>query len=46
MRSMAVVMVYVFGEDNFELASGEDQDPVEALPTDGPAPCSGCGLVG
>jgi hypothetical protein len=32
---MAVVVIYVLGEDDLELASGEDQHPVEALSTDG-----------
>jgi hypothetical protein len=35
MWPMAVVMIDVLGENCFELTPVEDQDPVEALPTDG-----------
>jgi len=35
MRAMGVVLIDVVGKNGVELVAGEDQDPVEALPTDG-----------
>gem|GEM_PF-6595300 len=33
MRSMPVVVIRVLGKDGFEMASAEDEEPVQALPT-------------
>ena len=35
MRAVPVVVIQVFGEDDFEMAAAEDEEPVQALPADG-----------
>jgi hypothetical protein len=34
-RPEPVVMTHVFGEDDFEMAAAEDEEPVQAFPADG-----------
>ena len=34
-RPMPVVMTHVFGEDDFEMAAAEDEEPVKAFSADG-----------
>jgi hypothetical protein len=34
-RAVPVVVIQVFGEDDFEMAAAEDEEPVQALPADG-----------
>ena len=40
----AVVVVHVLSQDRFEMSSSENQEPVEALPTDGADPPLGAGV--
>ena len=34
-RPMPVVVIHVFGEEDVDMAAAEDEEPVQALPTDG-----------
>ena len=34
-RAVPVVVIHVFGKHGFEMMAAEDEEPVQALPTDG-----------